>query len=161
MNAALHVPSGVLMSTSFSVTGRSAADAAPVAATMPAAMPMATKSRRVTSAASSSFLIVSSLIAPPVPTSNFLLLQTEYFSARSVGQHVQRAVGTFVHRADARVQIAEQVLLADDASAVQLQTHQVLCHQAGDEETPVPRREHLAGVERDASGRDVRRPEIH
>jgi hypothetical protein len=32
MNAALQVPSGVLISTSFSVTGRSAADAAPVAA---------------------------------------------------------------------------------------------------------------------------------
>src|SRR5580765_7287626 len=110
MNAALHVPSGVLISTSFSVTGRSAADAAPVAATMPAAMPMATKSRRVTSAASSSFLI-SSLIGPPVPTSYFLLLtsyfflllQTKHLPVRAVGHDVQRTIRPFIHRADARV----------------------------------------------------------
>src|SRR5580765_6779727 len=109
MNAALHVPSGVLISTSFSVTGRSAADAAPVAATMPAAMPMATKSRLVTSAASSSFLI-SSLIGPPVPTSNFLLLQTKHLPVRAVGHDVQRTIRPFIHRADARVLIDEQPL---------------------------------------------------
>src|SRR5215470_12766870 len=46
MNAALHTPSGVLMSTSVSTTGNSAADAPPAAAARPAAIDIATKSRR-------------------------------------------------------------------------------------------------------------------
>jgi hypothetical protein len=51
MNAALHVPSGVLISTSVSVTGKSAADAVAVETAMPAATLIETKSRREISSA--------------------------------------------------------------------------------------------------------------
>src|SRR6476646_6698611 len=46
MNAASQVPSSVLISTFFSVTGMSAADALPAAAAMPAPIEIATNSRR-------------------------------------------------------------------------------------------------------------------
>src|SRR5437016_2743683 len=57
MNAASHMPSGVLIVTSVSVTGIVAADADPLAATMPAATDMAMKSRRERS------LVASSLVS--------------------------------------------------------------------------------------------------
>src|SRR2546426_3473122 len=59
MYAASQVPSGVLMSTLVSVTGKSAAEAEPAAATMPAATEIATKSRRERSPEGSVFSLWS------------------------------------------------------------------------------------------------------
>src|ERR1051326_2556073 len=128
MNAALHVPSGVLISTSFSVTGRSAADVDPAAATMPAAMPIATKSRRESSLSAASSvswsLRVSSLIDPPIlsalsPCLSALLHEPQDFPAHPVGQHIQRVIRSLRDTANACVEIAKQTLFGDHALAVE------------------------------------------
>src|SRR5215471_21781911 len=131
MYAALHTPSGVVMSTSFSTTCRSAADAPPAAATMPAAMPIATKSRRESSFCSSGFFVSSLIVIPPLRSGDpkgspydicpqpSALLESQYLAAHSVGHHIQRAVRSFVDAANARVQVCKQTFLADDAIAVE------------------------------------------
>src|SRR5215510_12684148 len=59
MNAASQTPSGILISTFFSTTGSSAADTSPAAAARPAAMDIATNSRRDGSSGASAFAVWS------------------------------------------------------------------------------------------------------
>src|SRR5262249_59354374 len=87
--------------------------------------------------------------------------QAQDFSVGTIGEHVQRSLGTLVHAADARIQLRQQSLFADDTLVVQDQAYERAADERRDEEVAAPRREQSAGVERDAGRCDVGRPEIH
>src|SRR5687767_16003693 len=84
--------------------------------------------------------------------------QLEDAALRAVCHEVDRAVGALAYVAESlpiRLQILEQSLLAHDLVTLHRQAHQVGAAQAADEQTVLPRREDLPGVEEHAARRDV------
>ena len=73
------------------------------------------------------------------PPSSFLH-QPQNLAVGTVREHVQRAVGSFVDAANARVEIRRQPLLRDDAAAVEHEARQIPAQERRDEQVAVPRR---------------------
>ena len=79
----------------------------------------------------------------------------------AVRQHVERAVGSFADAADAAIEIRQQTLFADDPIVLEHEPDERFADERRDEQVALPRRKKFSAIERDASPRDIGRPEIH
>src|SRR5262245_63596086 len=69
----------------------------------------------------------------------FLLRHQPHDSpAVAIRHHVERAVGTLAHVADARIELGEEPLFADHTLAVQHEPDEVFADERGDEEIALP-----------------------
>src|SRR5437016_10873017 len=127
MNAASHMPSGVLIATSVSVTGIAAADADPLAATMPAATDMAMKSRRerslvasslVSKSCFSSIMARSLLVSDVLPNFGFIVPSCQTY-ARHARVSSEDHSGKVMPQFRARGEAAHERLCVADSANIQ------------------------------------------
>src|SRR5687768_11126964 len=77
-----------------------------------------------------------------------------------IGQHIQVAVRSLHHVADALFVLLQEALLADHLLAFDHEAYQRVAAESADEEAAFPRRESVAGVERHPARRDIRIPVV-
>src|SRR5688572_11090290 len=73
---------------------------------------------------------------------------------RLVGHHVERAVRTLAHVADALAAVGEEVFFTYDPVVLEDQSHKSRAAEAADEEAAAPCGEEVSGIELRARGRD-------
>src|SRR5262252_3792895 len=107
-----------------------------------------------------------SCLAERRPAFELLLrLDTQHRALGLVGDHVQQAVGTLLHVANALAKIGEQRLapqllhlLVEEDAIEMTRARDLALAQSADEHVAFPLRELVARVEREARDRDRRRP---